>query len=562
MTGRDSPEEADRARRRIGRPMTDRVPILVAGGGPVGMMLALELGRLGTPCLVVEQSTGEPRARANLVAARSMEYFRRLGIADAVRAAGLPPDYPHDTAYRTTFLGEELHRVRVASSGEVRAGAIDEDIWPTPEPQHRVNQMYLERILRERARDFPGLTVQRGTRLVSVDQRPDGVRAELESVETGQRRTVHADWLVGCDGTRSTVRRQLGLRYEGVDRILQVISVYFRSAELTALDARPAWMTFTFNPHHVGAVTAIDGERTWVSHHHFQPELDISGIEPAELLEATIGRAIDFETLDVIPWTARAMVVNRYRAGRVFLAGDAAHDWVPAAGFGMNAGIGDAVDLAWKLAGVHRGWGGPALLESYETERRPLGATVARALSQVGASLFTLEPRMRVHEPGEAGAAARAELARILPAVERGAHQAVGLNFGYQYDPSPIVWPDGTPRPEFSISHYEPRARPGARLPHVRLAEGTPVFDRLGDGFTLLRVGDGAPGAGPLMEAAADRGVPVAELALDGRPAAERYGARLVLVRPDQHVAWRGDALPSRPLDLIDLVRGAKETDT
>ncbi|HEY4277826.1 MAG TPA: FAD-dependent monooxygenase [Conexibacter sp.] len=537
--------------------MAEQVPVLIVGGGPVGLMLGLELGSRGVPALVIDESLATPVPRANLIAARSMEYFRRLGFADEVRAAGLPADYPHDTAYRTTFTGEELYRVPVPSAAAVRDGAVSEADWPTPEPQHRINQMYVEQILAEQVQRFPSLTVERGVRLLSLEQGDGLVRAEVEEVETGARRTIEAQWLVGCDGTRSTVRRQVGLRYVGVDKILQVVSVYFRSRELLGLGERPAWMTFTFNPHHVGAVTAIDGEELWVSHHHFPPTVDPSQFEPRELLEQTLGRSIDFETVAVIPWRAKAMVAEHYRSERVFLAGDAAHDWVPAAGFGMNAGLGDAVDLGWKLAAVLNGWGGDGLLDAYEAERRSLGDTVSRALGAVGGSLFTLEPRMRVDEPGEAGERAREELREGIPMAENGFHHAVGLNFGFQYS-SPIVVSDGSEPAQFSIAAYDPDGRPGRRLPHLRLADGTPLFDHLGPELTLLRIGADAPVAAALLEAAAVRGVPLIELLVpDASEARALFGARLLLVRPDQHIAWRGDELPADALALIDQVRGA-----
>lgn len=486
--------------------MPEKIPVLIVGGGPVGLTLGLELAWRDVPVLVVDQSHTTLQPRANLIAARSMELYRRLGMADAIRAAGLPGDYPHDTAYRTTFTGDELYRVPVPSADAVRGGAVSEQDWPTPEPQHRINQMFVEQILNENVSRFPSLRVERGKRLTSLTQHDNCVTAEIEDVDTGETSTIEADWVIGCDGTRSTVRRQIGLRYEGIDQILRVVSIYFRSDEMEQLDEHPAWMTFTFTPHHVGAFTAIDGRGMWVSHHHFPPNIDPEQFSTDELLEAGLGRSIDYEVIDVIPWRAKAMVAERYRVDRVFLAGDACHDWVPVAGFGMNAGIGDAVDLGWKLAAVIQGWGGPELLDSYEQERRPLGATFSRALAAVGGSLFTLEQRMHALDDDEAGEAAREELRTILPRTEQGFHHAVGLNFGFQYLDSTVVSPDGTEPPPFSIGEYTPTARPGARLPHLRLADGTPIFDRLGRNFTVLRVGVTAPSVDTLVAAAAERG--------------------------------------------------------
>lgn len=538
--------------------MPEKISVLVVGGGPVGLTLGLELAWRDVPVLVIDESLTTPQPRANLIAARSLELYRRLGMADAIRAEGLPGDYPQDTAYRTCFIGEELFRVRVPSADAVRAGAVSEQDWPTPEPQHRVNQMFVEKVLAQNVPRFRCLRVERGRRLISLTQDEDQVTAQIEDVKSGSIDTVRADWLIGCDGTRSTVRRQLGLRYSGIDEIQRVRSVYYQSSEMESLDQRPAWMTFTFTPHHVGAFCAIDGKGMWVSHHHFPPAIDPEQFSVDELLARALGRSIDYKLLDVISWRAKAVVTDRYRVDRVFLAGDAAHDWVPIAGFGMNAGIGDAVDLGWKLAAVYKGWGGSVLLDSYEQERRPLGDAVSRALAAVGGSLFGLDQRKHVFDEGEAGAAARAELRELIPATEKGFHHAVGLNFGFQYVDSPVVCPDGSEPTPFSIARYDPDARPGTRLPHLRVRDGVPVFDRLGQDFTIIRVGEDAPAVDALLALAEERRVPMNTLTVDAPGAAELYGRRLVLVRPDQYVAWRGDELPDDLPVMLDRVRGAE----
>jgi 2-polyprenyl-6-methoxyphenol hydroxylase-like FAD-dependent oxidoreductase len=340
------------------------VPVLIVGGGPVGLSLAIDLGWRGIPCLVVERGDGTPPSpRANVVAARSMEHFGRLGIADRIRDAGLPADYPPDVAVRTRFCGYELARAPWPSRSTLRRVAHDEAEWPTAEPPHRVNQLFLHPILLESARAFEAVEVALGTQLVAFEEHADGVRAELADSE-GTRRIVECAQLVGCDGAHSLVRKSIGARLEGIPALANMVSIHFRSAELAALNTHPAWAYAFYNPDsHHSVIFAIDGCAQWLNHHTFSAEVETSGADPHQLLETSVGRRIEHDILGVEHWTARALVADHFRRGRVLLAGDAAHIWVPMAGFGMNSGIQEAMELGWMLAAIHGGWGGqqPAL---------------------------------------------------------------------------------------------------------------------------------------------------------------------------------------------------------
>jgi 2-polyprenyl-6-methoxyphenol hydroxylase-like FAD-dependent oxidoreductase len=538
--------------------ITERVPVLIAGGGPVGMTLALDLGWRGIPCLVVEQTFGAPaNPRCNTTAARSMEFFRRLGVADRIRSAGLPITYPTDVAYRTRFTGPEILRFELPSSSLVRSGECrDDELWPTPEPQHRIAQIFLEPILIDHAATFPCIQVARGTRLISFSQHQDGVRAELEDVTTGALRIVEADYLVGCDGGKSLVRRTLGVGFEGVGALHQAVSLFYRAPAMQGLIDRPAWMTFSFNRDGIGNVIAIDGRDLWLNHNFFPRDHDTSHEDPRQLLKQTLGAEIDYEELGVVRWTMRRLVATRYRDRRVLLCGDAAHIWIPMAGFGMNAGIQDAADLAWMLAAVLQGWGEPKLLDAYQLERRPIGDQISRAAEAIGKGLFNIDRDDRLEEPGESGVRARAEIAKIIEAADLRQFHPVGLNFAYHYSGSPLVAREAEP-PLLTIDAYSPTALPGCRLPHFWRGPDHSIFDDLGANFTLLRVGDHPPTGGSIREAAAHRGVPLKLVDVPEEAGRRLYQKRLVLVRPDQHVAWRGDTAPAEALALIDRVRGA-----
>ncbi|MEQ3549466.1 FAD-dependent monooxygenase [Pseudonocardia nematodicida] len=540
-------------------------PVVIAGAGPVGMTLAAELGSRGVETLVVEQAPQTTRnPRCNTTNARSMEYFRRLGIADEIRRAGLPLDHASDVVYCTSVTGRELHRFRFSSSGEILDGTAPEfDEWPTPEPQHRVSQIFLEPILAGHLAHYPSVTVRRGHRVVAVRDGEDAAEVDVAAVGAGGTYSLSADYLVGCDGGASVVRRGIGSTLTGDGRAAEErLSVYFRSTQLAAhLGDRPGWMYWWYSERLRGSFLQLDGRELFLCHARVPEGTAPEDLDEDEMLRAAIGEPdghpVDVEKLEVVRWTPRRLVADRFRGSRVVLAGDAAHLWLPLGGFGMNTGIADAVGLGWRLAAVLRGWGGERLLADYETERRSVGEATSRAALKIDRDMRSVARAPALHDDGPDGDALRAEAARIIEATDRQQWYSQGVQFGTRYRDSPgvagqLADSGGTLD---DIGTYLPSDDPGARFPHAWLEGHTSVFDRLGRDLTLVRVG-AAGDPGPLVAAAAELGVPLDVVDVPAGPGTAVYRHALVLVRPDLVVAWRGDAPPEDARALLRTLTG------
>jgi len=545
--------------------------VLIVGAGPVGLTLAMDLAGRGIRVLVVEtRAAGEPpNVKCNHVSARSMEIFRRLGVAPAVREAGLPAEHAHDVSYRTTFTGMELSRIPIPARRDrfTAAGGPDTG-WPTPEPPHRINQIYLEPLLFAHAAAAPGVRILNRTRVDGFEQHAGGVRATATDLDSGATLVLHGDYLVGCDGGRSSVRKAIGATLAGTDVVGRVQSTYFRAPELLALAPHaPAWATFSLNPRRCGNVYAIDGRETFLLHNYLradETEFDAVDRDWAIRTILGVGPAFRYEVLSKEDWVGRRLVADRFRDRRVFICGDAAHLWIPMAGYGMNAGIADATNLAWLLAGCLNGWAGTAALTAYEAERLPITEQVSTfAMNHALALQKERDAVPRgIDEPGPEGDAARAAAGRALYDLNVKQYCCGGLNFGYFYDRSPLIAYDDEPPPAYTMDTFTPSTVPGCRTPHVWLKDGRSLYDALGPEFTLLQ-SDPVADPAPLVEAARARGMPLAVLPIcsnaDADAAASRslYRHAFVLSRPDQHVAWRGHRLPDDPLALVDHVRGA-----
>lgn len=544
------------------------VPVLIAGGGSVGLFLAAELGWRGVRCLCVEQRVGiNPHPRANSIASRTMEYCRRWGIAQRVQDCGIPSDFPLDYFWISSFHGRMLHKFSLPPYNtweDVRrkGGALREELTWSPYLKNLTGQNELEVQLRAYALTHPTVQLREGWRFTGFEQDGEEVRSTIEHVDSGERVRVRSRYLVACDGGRSTVRHQLGIGLTGEAGIARFVAIYFRAPELLRChDFGPGAIYLPLHRDHMGFVLNWDTGTRWTYHKLLKEGEAPEDIDPRRAIFALLGQETPLEILSVQPWNANALVADRFRDGRVFLAGDAAHLFTPTGAFGMNTGASDAVDLAWKLKASLEGWGGPALLESYEIERRPIAfRNTAEAADNYKRLRATMGLGDEIDEDSPAGAARRAALKEVLRTQEK-LLASFGVVLGYRYRDSPIVVPDGTPETPDDVRQYVPTARPGHRAPHVWLDETTALMDVFSPDFTLLDFGPAGLAADPaadreagaLLAQARARGVPLVRVPIAHRAAAELYQRRFALVRPDLMMAWRADRIedPQRILDVI-----------
>ncbi|MFM9967134.1 MAG: FAD-dependent monooxygenase [Burkholderiales bacterium] len=533
------------------------VPVLIVGGGPVGLALAADLGWRGVDCLLVEQSDGIIRTpKMNEVNIRTMEFCRRWGIADAVQNCPFPDDHPMDVVFVTAMDGYELARLPRPSRRDDNPGT------DSPMVMQACSQTWFDPILQELARSFSGVKLNYRCRMESFESDVDGVTAQLTHLDSGKKETIRARYLAACDGAGSSVRRQLGIGLQGKMELSRPLHMYFKTPDLFAQLGIPR-ATFYL---------AIDRGGLWANVRIIDPraglwrlmlldtppDFDAQQIDCDAYLRRAFKRPPKVEWVGHSVWVRRGVVAERYSAGRVHLLGDAVHQVSPTGALGMNTGIADAVDLGWKLEAVEKGWGGSNLLASYDAERRPAGARNVRHATGFYQGHLDFEKGIAaIEEATPEGNALREKLGPQLLHGVGAMFRTKGVQLGYRYDDSPLCIADGTPTQPDEPDNYVATARPGARAPHAWLEDGRSTLDLFGRGFTLLRLGTDAPDGAALIAAADARGLPLTSVAIADPDIATRYEKKLVLVRPDGHVAWRGHTLPAEVLALVDRVRGA-----
>ena len=531
--------------------------VLIVGAGPVGLTLAIDLGQKGVRCTLIERKEAPqflPKMeRCN---ARTMEIFRRMGLAGKIRAAGLDRNAPMDVYVILAMNEPPLLRLPYPSIVEARReiDACTDGSMPL-EPYQLISQYTLEPLLKSVAQALPGVTVRYGCEFLSLEQDATGVTARVRN-GAGPVAAVRAAYLVGCDGGASRVRDELGIGLRGEGNLLQLRQALYCCDDL--YDRIPIGNGPGKGRHyHVADDSATllimqDSTRHWTLHSIVGKDEDM-----ARQFERTVGVPVKYDMLYVGEWKQNLLLADHYGKGRVFLAGDSVHLVIPTGGLGMNTGIGDAVDLSWKLAGSLRGWGGPNLLASYELERRQVGDrnVGASRYASLGRRKWRDQYRPDIRDPTAEGQATREHLAGVADIEQRKTNEMIGAELGYRYVGSPILWeePGG---PEHLFREYVPTTWPGARLPHVWLDGHVAMQDRLGRGYTLLRLGATGQDASALQRSFAAYGAPFEVLDVADDSARDVYGYDLILLRPDLHIVWRGHQLPIEPDGLAAIATG------
>ncbi|MFQ3457984.1 FAD-dependent oxidoreductase [Bradyrhizobium sp. UFLA01-814] len=529
--------------------------VIVVGAGPVGLSCAIELGQRGIRCLVVEKNDRvgySPRAKTTNV--RTRGHLRRWGIANTLREASpIPPDYPPSVVFATRMNGPQLARFENAFNGARERNNLysEEAQW--------VPQYVLEEVLRRHATSLSCVDLLFETQLIDFAQSEGGVRARFRHMTSNEEWETEGAYLVGADGARSHVREAIGAKMIGDGAASPNYSIIFRAPSLASRHRHGAaimyWMVNEDVPSLLGP---MDQAGLWFfMATKLGEDPNLAAIDPVELIRRGTGLAdLEIEIVGTDAWMAHQLVADLYMRGRIFLAGDACHLHPPFGGFGMNMGIGDAVDLGWKLAATLRGWAGPDLLKSYEQERRPVHLrTIAEATINYG-TVGNQLVRPLLEEVGPIGDATRREVGEIIMATKVREFKTLGLVLGARYANSSVIVADGSEPPAEHFMLYVPSAHPGCLAPHLWLADGSSLYDHFGTGFTLL-IADGDEGEATRLAAEAEvRRVPLKMIAPSDARLRERYGARFALIRPDQYVAWRGDAIPADTAGLLLHVTG------
>ena len=531
--------------------------VLIVGAGPTGLTLAIDLGKRGVRCTLIEQKA-QPAflPKMERVNARTMEIYRRMGLAQQIRAAGLRADCPMDVYIVLALNEPALLHLPYPSVAQAQAETRASNDGSLPlEPYQLISQYTIEPLLKAIAETIPAVTVRFGCEFLSLQQDGDGVTARVRNSDGGTQ-DLRAAYLVGCDGGTSPVRKELGIKLAGEGNLLGLRQALYHCEEL--FERLPLGNGPGKGRHyHVADDKATqlimqDSTKHWTLHSMVETEAEMD-----RQFENTIGVALPYQRLSCDPWRQNLLLADRYGKGRVFLAGDAVHLVIPTGGLGMNSGIGDAVDLSWKLAATLRGWGGPSLLASYEIERRQVGE------HNVGASRYATLGRRKwramwrpdIRDDTPAGAASRHNLSAVAGIEQRKSNEMIGAELGYRYVDSPVICnvPGG---PEHLFREYQPTTWPGARLPHVWLDDGTPMQDRVPDGYTILKLGRTKADLSGLERAIRSHGAPVTVLDVPDRIAREIYGYDLILLRPDMHVVWRGNTAPEDAAKVAAIATG------
>jgi len=531
--------------------------VLIVGAGPVGLTLAIDLGKQGVRCVLIEKKAApEFLPKMERCNARTMEIYRRLGLASDIRKVGLDGDIPMDVFIITKMTEPPLVQLEYPSVNVARREIeATRDTSQPAEPYQLISQYTLEPLLKSIAESLPSVTVMYGTEFFDFEQDNQGVTTGVRCIGDNEM-SIRSAYMVGCDGGASGVRKRLGISLRGEGNLLKLRQALFRSEDLFDRiplgDGPGKGRHYHVADNKASFLIMQDSTKHWTLH-----AVAESDDAMAAQFEKVVGADVDYEMLYVGEWTQNLLLADRYGEGRVFLAGDSAHLVIPTGGLGMNTGVGDAIDLSWKLAATLNGWAGPNLLPSYDVERRQVGDR------NVGASRYASLGRRKWRSkwaPGfndatEEGARLRADLARVADVEQRKTNEMIGAELGYRYVSSPVIWDEpGGPEQLFRV--YDPTAWTGVRLPHVWLGPGVSINDKIGYTYAILRFCKNPEPVDELVEALKKIGAPVRVMDFPDSRLRYLYGSDYFLVRPDLHIVWRDNALPQDAQKLAGVATG------
>ena len=552
--------------------MSEINDVVIIGAGPTGMAMSLDLSGKGIKSVVIDSRTKEgvmlSMPKCQTVNSRSMEHFRRLGVADEIRRRGLDSNHSLDVVYVTSLAGKEITRFRHRTANEIfddkLVGAMDEN-WPTPEFSHRCAQIFFEPVLRERVRNDPNITFFEGWKLDSLKQ--DKHKVTCSAHKDTVKIDLQSRYLIACDGGRGFIRKSLGIGLSGLDHVTTYRSIFFRSADLQdKLKVGSAWMYRIKNALCSNCtMIEINGKDLWLL--HYDNKIDKTERTVEECLRHAIGFEVEFEVIEESIWQAKSLVADRYVEKRVILCGDAAHNWIPQGGFGMNTGLEDAMNLSWKMSAILHGWSTPDILKSYEEERRGVGELVRKEAvlmyeNLVDGSEHEVLRNKQYEEDTAEGEALRQAFGKDIDSRISWEFRSVGMMLGIRYNSSSAICYDKTrDGPKFKVDVYEESCLAGGRLPHVWIAPKTSIFDVLGPAFTLVVSGEQASASDVrrLRETFYSLRVPLTVVLVQRPEAAEKYKEYpLIVVRPDYYIAWSGKSAPKDTVRMVQQISCSK----
>jgi 2-polyprenyl-6-methoxyphenol hydroxylase-like FAD-dependent oxidoreductase len=534
-----------------GKPDTD---VLIVGAGPVGLAVAVELGLRGIRCQVVEQqpAIGHWWTRAMNMNTRTMEHMRRWGIAQKLKEVNfVPARWPGNVSFVDGLGGRQLAYARADGLGWHRTlgHAAEDALWIA---QGQVQQVLLDKALNL------GAAVTFSTKAIALHQAQSGpVVVSLEGSE-GRHYEIAARYVVGCDGGRSVIRNEAGIVYEGAGKLSRQIGIFFRApALLESLRKRgvvDSVMYMSARPDMPGIARLIAGDR-WEFSYRLPPGFDEENFDASALVRRLVGPDISFELERTYPFSYFELIAQAFRRGRVLVAGDAAHLIPPLGGHNLNLGFGDAVNLGWKLAHVLQGWADDGILDSYGPERLPVikqtAATAYENYERLRKTFERLFDAMNTGGDAEDDWRRREEVSQQIARDLEPQWQSDGTVLDIRYAHSPIVAAEDGEAPPFDPSSWQPCAAPGHRAPMVRIGDGVPLYDLFGPEYTLLDMSSAPQSGAQAFRALTDAGLHVQHLRIPQPELRSVYGASLVVIRPDQHVAWRGEALAEDARSLV-----------